>query len=61
MHPEHERILRASTPEQKWRTMTKMYWSARELKATVLRDQHPDWDEDKVQAAVREIFMYARD
>ncbi len=45
------------TPAQKWHTAICLYWSARNLKAAALRHQHPDWPPEKVEAAVREIFM----
>jgi hypothetical protein len=57
---EHLAILRAMTPEQKFRTATALYWSARRLKAAWLRSQHPDWSEEEIQRKVREIFLYAR-
>jgi hypothetical protein len=37
-----------------------MYWSARELKAGWIRQQHPDWTEQRVEEAVREAFLNAR-
>jgi hypothetical protein len=54
------RILRAMTPEQKLEAAMCLYWSARDLKAAALRGQHPEWSEEEVQRAVREIFLYAR-
>ena len=57
---EHLRILRAMTPEQKLRTAEGLYDSARELKAAVLRADHPEWTEEQVQRAVREWLLYAR-
>lgn len=55
---EYLRILRSPTPEQKLRTATRLYCSARRLKAAALHAQHPDWSE--IERAVREIFLYAR-
>lgn len=57
---EYLRILRAMTLEQKLRTATRLYWSARRLKAAALRAQHPDWTEEEIERAVREIFLYVR-
>jgi len=37
-----------------------LYYSARELKAAGVRADHPDWDEERIQQAVRETFLYAR-
>ncbi len=57
---EYVRILRAMTPAQKLRAAEGLYDSARELKAAVLRGDHPDWTEKQIQRAIREWFMYAR-
>jgi hypothetical protein len=54
------RILRAMTPEQKLEAAMRLYWSARGLKAAALRARHPEWSEEELQRAVREIFLYAR-
>jgi len=59
MHPEQIRIFRAMTPEQKLRLASRIYYSARELKACALRHQHPDWPEGKIADEVREIFLHA--
>jgi hypothetical protein len=58
--PEQIKILQAMTPEQKLKTLGSLYWSARKLKAAWLREQHPEWSEERVQQEVRDIFMYAR-
>lgn len=57
--PEYIATLRRMTGEQKWRTAFGMYWSARKLKAAAIREQHPDWSEEKVLQRVKEIFMHA--
>jgi len=48
------------TPEQKLRVASGLYHFARELKATGLRVQHPDWSQEEIEDKVREIFLYAR-
>ena len=48
------------SPTQKLRAAERLYWSARQLKAAALRAQHPDWTEEAIQQAVRQIFLYAR-
>ncbi len=53
-------LFRKMTPTQKLELSMQLYWSARELKAAALRQQHPDWREEEVQAAVKEIFLYAQ-
>lgn len=54
------KILRNMTPEQKMLVAEQMHWDARKLKAAGFRMQHPDWTEDEVQAAVREMILYGR-
>jgi len=60
MHPEQKRIFQSMIPEQKLKVALQLYYSARELKAAGLRMFHPDWDEEKIQNKVREIFLHAR-
>jgi len=60
MQTEQQKILRAMTPTQKLRAAERLYYSARQLKAAALRAQHPDWTEEAIQQAVRQIFLYAR-
>jgi len=57
---EYIRILRAMTPEQKLRAAEGLYDSARDLKAAVLRADHPDWTEEQIQIAVRDWLSHAR-
>lgn len=45
------------SPEQKLRAAMRLYWSARVLKAAALREQHRDWSEERIQAAVRQFFL----
>src|SRR5262249_24433452 len=54
------RILRAMTPSQNLRAAERLYFPARQLKAAALRAQHPDWTEEAILEAVRQIFLYAR-
>jgi len=57
---EAQRIMRSLSPAQKLRAAEQLYYSARQLKAAALRAKHPDWSEETIQRAVREIFLYAR-
>jgi hypothetical protein len=57
---EYIRILRAMTPQQKLRATAALNDLARHLKAAGLRSQHPEWTEQQVQAAAREMFLHAR-
>ncbi len=53
-------MLQAMTPAQKLRATERLYDSAPQLKAAALRAEHPDWSEEAIHQAVREIFLYAR-
>jgi len=53
-------IFRKMTAEQKLKLSMRLYWSARRLKASWLRQQHSDWTEKRVQQEVTEIFKHAR-
>lgn len=60
MGDEALRIIQAMSPAQKLRAAEQLYHSARQLKAAALRAQHPDWSDETVRRAVREIFLRAR-
>jgi len=60
MKIEELRIIQAMSPAQKLRAAERLYHSARQLKAAALRAQHPDWTDEAIRQAVREIFLYAR-
>ena len=60
LHPAQVEAWRSMTPQQKIEQSLSMYWMARKLKAEHLRRQHPDWTDDRIRQAVREIFLYAR-
>ena len=53
-------IFRKMTGEQKLKAAMRLYWSARRLKAAWLRQQNPDWTEERVQKEVTEIFRNVR-
>jgi hypothetical protein len=52
--------LRRLSPEERYRASRDLYWTLRRHKAAFLRSLHPDWDEARVQAEVRRIFLNAR-
>jgi hypothetical protein len=60
MKTEIQQILQAVSPTQKLRAAERLYYSARQLKAAALRAEHPDWTEEAIRKAVREIFLYGR-
>jgi hypothetical protein len=48
------------TPEKKLKVASRLYYSAKQLKAAALHHNHPEWTEKEIQEKVREIFLYAR-
>jgi hypothetical protein len=58
--PEQFAILRAMSGERRLQLAEMLYWSARKLKTAGVRNQHPDWPEEKVNAEVNRIFLHAR-
>jgi hypothetical protein len=53
-------IFRRMTPGERWKVACSLYWSARRLKAAHLRQQHPDWSEERVALEVKTAFMHVR-
>ena len=60
LHPEQIRVLKSLSPEAKLKLAESMYTSARKLKESAVRQQHPQWSKEKVNQKVTEIFLYAR-
>jgi hypothetical protein len=58
---EAQQAPQAMSPAQKLRAAERLYHSARQLKAAALRAEHPDWTDEAIRQAVRNIFLYARD
>lgn len=54
-------ILARMTPEQKLQAAMRLYWSARELKAAAFRAEHPEWSEQQIAKAVRDVFLFHHD
>ena len=59
MTPEQVKIFKAMSPARKLDLAGGFHYAARQLKALGLRSQHPDWTEARINARVREIFLYA--
>jgi hypothetical protein len=55
-----KKIYQSMTPEEKLKIALRLYYSARQLKAAALLQDHPNLTEQEVQKKVREIFLYAR-
>jgi Rv0078B-related antitoxin len=58
--PEQFEIYRRMTPERRLAIAEQLYWTARRMKSSWLRSQHPDWPEEKVLREVTRIFSHAR-
>jgi hypothetical protein len=50
-------IVRRLTPAQKLAAAERLYRSARALKESWLRSQHPDWPPERVRDEVRRRFL----
>ena len=59
MTAEQVRIFKAMSPGRKLALAGEFHYAARRLKARGLRAQHPDWSGSRIEARVREIFLYA--
>jgi hypothetical protein len=60
MKTKAQQVVQAMSPAQKLRAAERLYYSARQLKAAALRAEHPDWTDEAIREAVRQIFLYAR-
>jgi hypothetical protein len=61
MTPEQVKIFRAMPPARKLELAGEFHYAARQLKFSGLRSLHPEWPEARINARVREIFLYAAD
>jgi len=52
-------VLRAMSGQERLRVAEHLYWSARKMKASGVRGQHPDWPEARVEEVGR-IFRHAQ-
>ncbi len=59
MHPEQKKIYQSMTPGQKLEVSFKLYETAKALKAAAIKEQHPDFNEEKIKKIVNDIFLYA--
>jgi hypothetical protein len=58
LHPVQIGIFRKMPGEEKLKIMGKLYRDAFELKKAALKNQYPDWPEEKILQAVRDLFTY---
>lgn len=57
--PEQIEIYRTMPPEKRYELGRRLYWSVRHHKTEFLRKQHPEWTQEQLKTAVREIFARA--
>jgi hypothetical protein len=60
MHAEQIKIYKSMTPAKKLAVSSKLYQTAKALKKAAIKNQHPDWSEEKIQELVNKIFLYGR-
>lgn len=58
MTPEQAKIFKSMSPARKLALAGEFHHAARRLKECGLRSQHPDWPAARIEARVREIFLY---
>jgi hypothetical protein len=53
-------LVGAMSPARKLEIATQLYWAARDMKRAGVHRLHPDWTDEQIESAVRDIFMHAR-
>ena len=60
MHPIQIEIYRKMSMGQKLAIAQDLYWTAWEVKKSGLKQQYPEWNDEKLNKKVREAFLYAK-
>jgi Rv0078B-related antitoxin len=60
LHPEQIKALRKMTPAQRLRLSLRFIEQMRELRAAMLRAEHPDWTPEQISGALRTFVLNAR-
>jgi hypothetical protein len=60
LHPEQIKALRRMTPQRRLDLSLGFVEQMRELRAAMLRKEHPEWSAEKVAQALREFVRDAR-
>ena len=60
IHPEQIKALRKMTPAQRLQLSLRFIEQMRELRAAMLRAEHPDWTDEKIERALRDFISNAR-
>ena len=59
MHPEQVKAWRILGPAGRLTMAADIHRAARDLKASALAQQHPEWTREQVEAKVRDLFIRA--
>ena len=59
LHPAQIEALRRMTPSERLEIGMSFIESMRELRGSVLRQEHPDWTEEQIARALREFVLHA--
>ena len=60
LHPAQIAALRKMTPAQRLELGMGFIEQMREVRAAMLRREHPDWNAEQVAQALREFVLHAR-
>lgn len=60
LHPEQVKALRKMTPAQRLEMGMQLIEEMRELRASMLRFEHPDWTQAQVSRALRDFVLHAQ-
>jgi len=60
LHPEQIKALKKMTLEQRLGYSLRFIEQMRELRAAMLRAEHPDWTPEQVSCALRDFVLNAR-
>ena len=58
--PKQIEIYQRMTPGERWEAAQGLYRTARAIKTSGVRSQHPEWTQLQVEAEVRRLFLHAR-
>ncbi|MGH7935553.1 MAG: hypothetical protein ACREF8_00910 [Chthoniobacterales bacterium] len=60
LHPEQIKVLRKMTPAQRLQMGMQLIEEMRELRAGMLRLEHPEWTREQVRRALRDFVLHGR-
>jgi hypothetical protein len=60
LHPEQVKALRKLTPAERLAISLRFIEQMRELRAAMLRKEHPEWTAEQISHALRDFVLNAR-